>query len=343
MLPTASGRWSYRVVLISLLLVLGLLVPQPSAQADEEPTPDATVGLWVSIPFGGPGFSYGGLPAGLTPDGAGNIVGIPAEASEGLIFATSPPRCETDENGNTICSQFSVALFLVVADSALRGTLTALAGNGQTAAPGQSFGTALTARLVDGNGVVAPSTEVTFTVTEGSAAFATGSTATARTNADGIAAAPALVAGSTAGPVLVTVSQPGSTSAAYMLNVADPGPARADLSVSLQTPSSVASGSTFAVALTVRNRGPSTATRSLAALVLPPGLSVRDAGGGTSAGPVLYWSLGTLAANSTSTRTATVKAARGLRGDKLLAAGAVSATRDPRPQDNFALRVLRVR
>ncbi len=257
------------------------------------------------------------------------------------MSATSPPVCSP--SGCYILGQF---LPFVVADSPLRGTLLATAGNGQSAAPGQTFGTLLTARLTDSSGALAPSTEVVFTITEGPAAFGTSTTATVRTDAEGLATAPALVAGATTGPVLVTASQPGSTPAVFMLNVAQPGPARADLAVSLAAPSAAAAGSTFTATLTVRNRGPAPATRTVAALVVGRGLSVAGTGGGTARGPVVSWSLGDVAAGATSTRSVrlSVGAGTGSRTGRaaLLVAGAVSETRDPRPLSNVAVRSVRL-
>ena len=88
-------------------------------------------------------------------------------------------------------------------------TLQPLSGSDQKAAAGQVFDSPLVAQLTDKDadgalGGPLDGTRVTFTVTSGSASFATGdAVAVVTTGSQGIATSPALVGGDTPGPVTV--------------------------------------------------------------------------------------------------------------------------------------------
>ena len=91
-------------------------------------------------------------------------------------------------------------------------TITVAGGDSQQATVGTDFGDNLSATVVDHYGNPIEGTDVTFTVTAGSASFPGGSTDVESTDPTGTATAATLTAGTTAGPVTVTASAgPGVT------------------------------------------------------------------------------------------------------------------------------------
>ena len=81
--------------------------------------------------------------------------------------------------------------------------LTIKDGTGQTAAPTKPFAKPLSTTLVGAGNTPAPGATVTYEVTSGSARFPGGATATATTDANGVAVSPTLTAGLVPGPVTV--------------------------------------------------------------------------------------------------------------------------------------------
>ena len=94
------------------------------------------------------------------------------------------------------------------------GSITGVAGDGQSATVGTAFATKLAAKVLDASSQPVAGVTVTFSVpgSGASAAFAGGSsTATATTGADGVATAPQLVANATAGSYQATATTAGLT------------------------------------------------------------------------------------------------------------------------------------
>ena len=162
----------------------------------------------------------------LTPGGAATpAVVIPPGSTDGSFFtgAPHPGSLPVTVAAGTL-GTISQTETVVTGPAA---TITATAGDGQTAVVGQNFSTALTANVVDGTANPVDADTVTFTVTGGPASFAGGATsATATTGVDGTATAPTLTAGTTPGAVTVTATVGGvATPATYSETVVVGAPA----------------------------------------------------------------------------------------------------------------------
>jgi Bacterial Ig-like domain (group 1)/Domain of unknown function DUF11 len=222
-------------------------------------------------------------------------------------------------------------------------SIAATSGNSQTAAPSGAFPTALQATVTDASGHPVPGAAVTFTVASGSASFPGGSTATATTNAQGIATAPTLTAGATSGAVEVTASTPagsGTAQTMFMESVVTDGPARADLSVALDTPASLAhGGASGTITIRVTNNGPSTAIGVLTGAYVPPALSVITTSGGTVTHGLVLFQTPSIAAHATVTYTVTV-ATGAQKGRFPVLVATASGTRDSQPLNNLNAAIL---
>ena len=130
---------------------------------------------------------------------------------------------------------------------------------------------------------------------------------------------------------------------AFTLSVTAPGPARADLSLTLTAPAQVSARGKVTVTLTVRNAGPSAATRAGTALLLPRGWTVASAGGGTLTGrQILTFTAATVPAGSAVTYTVTLTAPSAA-GRAVLAAATASVTGDPSYRNNVAAVLVQIR
>jgi uncharacterized repeat protein (TIGR01451 family) len=147
-----------------------------------------------------------------------------------------------------------------------------------------------------------------------------------------------LVAGNTVGPVTVTAASGNSTPATFTVTVIGTGPERADLVAALTVPTNAKAGSAIPLTVVLTNKGPSRATTVRAALSLPAGFSVVSAGGGTVRGGLVTLAAPSLESGRSITYTVVVKAQAGGRGVRLLAAVAVSQTRDPVVLNNVAVK-----
>ncbi|MBF0271001.1 MAG: Ig-like domain-containing protein [Magnetococcales bacterium] len=117
----------------------------------------------------------------------------------------------SDNKGSTPASYTQGTKTLAVSAPSMSVT----AGNNQSAVAGSAVGTALGVTLATGT---TPNAGVTVTFTAaGGATFATGPTATAVSDANGIATAPALTLGTTVGAYTVTASATGYTSQTFTL------------------------------------------------------------------------------------------------------------------------------
>jgi hypothetical protein len=130
---------------------------------------------------------------------------------------------------------------------------------------------------------------------------------------------------------------------AFTLSVTVPGPARADLSLTLNAPAQASARGKVTVTLTVRNAGPSAATRAGTALLLPRGWTVASAGGGTLTGrQILTFTAATVPAGSAVTYTVTLTAPSAA-GRAVLAAATASVTGDPSYRNNVAAALVQIR
>ncbi len=131
----------------------------------------------------------------------------------------------------------------------------------------------------------------------------------------------------------------GSTSAVLTQSVVVD---RADLAVKLSMPAQAAGGATVTQTVTVTNLGPAMATTEVTALSEPRELAVLDAGGALVRGPLLTWSMASLAAGASRTFTVTVQVASNAHGSSQVSAGALAITPDPNMLNNFAVGSIRL-
>jgi Domain of unknown function DUF11 len=110
----------------------------------------------------------------------------------------------------------------------------------------------------------------------------------------------------------------------------------ADISVTMTCPSGMTVGGTGSCKLTVANAGPASASKAVAAVLLPSALSeVSCTASCTRHGNLFTWSLGTLASGASSGFSVTVKASKA--GTVLVLAVAASQNPDPKPLNNIAI------
>jgi hypothetical protein len=107
-------------------------------------------------------------------------------------------------------------------------------------------------------------------------------------------------------------------------------------------PAQAASGATVTQTVTVTNQGPATASTEVTALSEPRELAVLDAGGALVRGPLLTWSMASLAVGASRTFTVTVQVASSARGTVQVNAGALATTPDPSMFNNFAVGSIRL-
>jgi hypothetical protein len=111
----------------------------------------------------------------------------------------------------------------------------------------------------------------------------------------------------------------------------------ADLGATITGPGHVADGARFTVNIKVSNAGPVAATNVLSGLVVPRGLTVTSAGGGSRLGPAVYWKAASIAPKSSVTYTIGFQTASDARGTKMIAAAAASMDiKDPNYANNDA-------
>jgi hypothetical protein len=227
-------------------------------------------------------------------------------------------------------------------------TVTITGGDNQTAFTGQPFATPLSVTVTNAHGSPVPGAVVTFTIvaaTGGTADFGDATqTITATTNSAGVATAPTLDAGISAGPVAVTATTPGASGTAgatFMETVITTGPARADLAISITAPATLPPGGAGTIIVTVTNKGPQTATGVLTLLSVPSGLTITSAGGGTLHHGIDLFTAPTLAAGAKLIYTVQVTAGT-TRARVLLIASTGSATRDPRLFNNITTAFLTI-
>jgi hypothetical protein len=104
----------------------------------------------------------------------------------------------------------------------------------------------------------------------------------------------------------------------------------ADLSATITGSSHAADGARFTEKVTVSNAGPAAATNVITGLVVPRGLTVTSAGGGSRLGPAVYWKAASIAPRSSVTYAIGFQAASDARGNAVIAIAAASTEiKDP--------------
>lgn len=131
----------------------------------------------------------------------------------------------------------------------------------------------------------------------------------------------------------------GSTSAVLTQNVVVD---RADLKVKLSMPSHADGGATVTQTVTVINQGPAAADTEVTGLNEPSQLAVIDADGALVRGPVLTWSMPSLAPGASMTFKVAVQVASHDPGTVTVTAGAVAVTPDPNMLNNLATGQIRL-
>ncbi|WP_433060120.1 zinc-dependent metalloprotease family protein [Dactylosporangium sp. CS-033363] len=280
-----------------------------------------------------------GTPAGvalaIAPDGSCAALTCTATAAGAhTVTATAPV------GGSTATA---TATLTVTAGPA--ATVQTGSGDGQSAAAGKTFAAPLVAQVVDAYGNPVAGATVTFTVAAGATFTPGGATSQAVTGSSGAATSAPLKAGTTAGPVTVTATTGTATAATFTEMVTEATVSRADLVSTVSAPATTRAGSTFKVTLTVTNRGPGTANRSIAVLILPPGVTVRDAGGGRVVRGAILFDTGKLGPKASASRTVTLTATalRWRWNTRTFYCLALSSTPDPNPFNNGSRAVVTVR
>ncbi|MCW2530170.1 MAG: beta-propeller, partial [Pseudonocardiales bacterium] len=155
--------------------------------------------------------------------------------------------------------------------------------------------------------------------------------ATTRSEIGGFAYGPALI-GSKFGPLIISatiVGQPGSK-----LEFTEYVQAAAGLGVKVLTPYTFAPGKQTVIRVVAYNDGPSDASPVLAAVQLPPELTVLSAPGGYRDGNIIYYAGLTVVARTAAWATIMVSVSGAARGTLTIAAAVGSATTDPDSTDN---------
>ncbi len=130
----------------------------------------------------------------------------------------------------------------------------------------------------------------------------------------------------------VLSSEAANSPVSIAVNLAlDPPPA-ADLSVQKTGPAAAGSGETVSWVITVSNLGPGAADDVVLIDSLPPDMTVRESSGASESGSALRWSLGSIPAGATVTRT--LGASASSVGTYQNVARATSSTPDPAGTNN---------
>jgi adhesin/invasin len=248
---------------------LTLYVGRPAFLELSAPATSATVGAALSSQlsakvvdssgnpvFGVPiTFTVAGGPNGAGATFAGGVTSTGTSTdSQGLATATVL-------TANTIAGSYTVTA--VAAGTVLQAavqltnvhgaaaTITPTLGNGETAAVATAFAP-LQVTVADAFGNPVPAASVNFAVTAGSGGASAGFTGsgTVSTNADGVATAPLLTAGHTAGSFLVTATVAGVAAPADFLLTCTAGTA-ADIAAAGGTPQTTPAGSPYPALLQV--------------------------------------------------------------------------------------------
>ena len=258
--------------------------------------------------------------------------------SAGLPTATTSSATGVLPPGGTTTTSFTADSSGVVT-AAAPNVVSAVDGNGQTAAPGQTFKNPLTASLTDAAGKPLAGQYVTFAITSGSGTFNGGATTmSATTNTQGVATSSRVVAGTTTGPLTVTATSGTASAATFLLDVAAASTNKADLSLSFSKVTPVTGGHNVSVSLTVTNHGPGDAAKLATLVSIPKGMQIISAGSGTQLryGGVLF-TQAQLAHGQSAVYTLTLRPDSRVRPSARIVGITFSTTPDPRHLDNIAI------
>jgi CSLREA domain-containing protein len=197
-------------------------VPLAATLADQYGNPISGVTITFTAPASGASgiFTGGGATTTATTNGLG-LATAPSLTANGIAGGYSVAA-----SGGGVSNPTAFALTnLAGAPSGIAAT----AGGGQHAVVGTAFGAPLQATVKDANGNLVPNATVTFAAPTGAGlstgAFPGGATATATTNAQGVATAPTLTAGTVVGSFTATASVPGAGTPATFTLTNTPGAA----------------------------------------------------------------------------------------------------------------------
>lgn len=222
-------------------------------------------------------------------------------------------------------------------------SVTVVSGDAQSQTVGKKFAAPLKVIVKDADGTPLAGEPVVFTVTSGSATFASASSTTVETDSEGTASA-ALTAGAKTGTVTITAavaSAPGVPIATFIETVLPATKARADLSVAISgVPLSLKEGDSRTVTVTVKNAGPLAAKSTIASVNVGRGLTITSAVGGRVllGGGAASWLHGSLAAGKSTSFTVTVEATSEGAGRSFVAAATLSAVPDPALKGNSVVK-----
>jgi len=131
----------------------------------------------------------------------------------------------------------------------------------------------------------------------------------------------------------------GSSTATVTIDV----PARADLAVTMSTPTSAKTGSTFTYSVTVTNNGPDPALGMVTVLSVPSGLKVVSSSPtATNAFGLLTWSAASLASSTSVTYNVTVQVTAKTGTTLVTTALSASGSLDPNLANNYATAKIKV-
>lgn len=221
-------------------------------------------------------------------------------------------------------------------------TLEPTSGDRQTAQAGQPFPVALACRVLDETGKPVAATPVTYEVLSGSASFSGNATAQTTTGSDGVATAPQLLAGQTAGPVVVRATA-GKAVVEFVENVTPSGFGKADLKVAVAAPATAKAGQIVTVNVEVTNGGTAPVTKATTVVVVPRGLTITNGGTGTTKGRLVLWRANSIAAGGTVTYTLRVKVDARCQPRVTVAAATGSLTPESSYRNNVARAVIQIR
>lgn len=181
-----------------------------------------------------------------------------------------------------------------------------------------------------------------FEVASGSASFGGSTRADTTAGPDGIATAPQLLAGATAGPVVVTATA-GTATVQFLENVIPAGTGRADLKITVSAPLRARVGETLSVTVRVSNSGTGPASWVKTIAAVPSWLTVVDAGGGTVKGRLITWTVDGLASGSQKPYVIKVKVTSRRLPLAVIRALTGSSTPESSYRNNVALAVIAIR
>jgi hypothetical protein len=178
---------------------------------DASGTPSSGVTVTFTAPASGASARFGGATMATAVTNASGVATAPALTANGTTGSYVVTA--------SVAGVATAASFSLTNTAAAAGSISATAGTPQSTAVSTTFATALQATVRDASGTPNSGVTVTFTAPASgpSARFGGAATATAVTNASGVATAPALTATSQAGSYAVTASAAGVGSATFNL------------------------------------------------------------------------------------------------------------------------------